>query len=264
MLLAQISDVHVVRRGEALMGTVDTAGYLGRAVARLGAMEERVDAVVVTGDLVDRGTVEEYEHLQELLAPIEVPVYLAMGNHDDRDAFRRVFGAAAYLRDGGKHVQYAVDVGEVRMIVLDTNVPGQPGGRLCEHRRAWLERELAQTTKPVVIAMHHPPFATGIAFMDQLGLDPGDAEALETIVARHGHVARVICGHVHRASSTSFGGTTVSTAPSTAHHVALTLSPTARGGVSYEPPAFALHAWVAPRLVTHHAHIDPFDGPHWF
>src|SRR5438045_3093593 len=119
-MLVQISDLHITAPGRRVAGRVDTAAYLRRCVARLGELVPRPAAVIATGDLVDAGTVLEYEALRDLLAPLAAPLYLMMGNHDDRAAFRAVFGAADYLRGGGEHVQYAFDAGPLRVIALDT------------------------------------------------------------------------------------------------------------------------------------------------
>ena len=82
MLLAQISDLHIKRPGALAYRRVDTAAYLSRCVAALNALEPRPDAVIVTGDLVDQGEPEQYEHLKALLAPLAIPYYLLVGNHD--------------------------------------------------------------------------------------------------------------------------------------------------------------------------------------
>ena len=104
---------------------------------------------------------------------------------------------------------------------------GASAGSLCTQRLAWLEAELErQSHRPVVIAMHHPPFQTLIGHMDKIGLLEG-AQALEAIVARHPNVERVICGHLHRSIQVRFGGTIASTVPAPAHQVSLDLSPQA-------------------------------------
>src|SRR5579863_6575751 len=132
MLLAQISDLHIKRPGALAYQRVDTAACLARCVARLNALEPRPDAVLVTGDLVDRGTAEEYVHLKSLLDALRIPYYLLIGNHDDRAALREVFAERAELREGGEFVQYAIDIGALRVIALDSQVPRQSAGDLCD------------------------------------------------------------------------------------------------------------------------------------
>lgn len=204
-------------------------------------------------------------HLRELLAPLgALPLYLLPGNHDDRGQLRACFPEHAYLGQGG-FVQYSVAVGALQLIALDTVVPGASEGGLCAQRLGWLERELhAQRERPVVIAMHHPPFRTLIGHMDAIGLLEG-AEALEAIVARHPNVERVVCGHLHRAIQVRFGGTLAATVPSPAHQVCLDLAPDAESAWTLEPPGFALHALPqGGRLVSHLAASGRYEGPYPF
>jgi 3',5'-cyclic AMP phosphodiesterase CpdA len=266
MLLAQISDLHIKRPGALAYRRVDTATALAQCVARLNALAPRPDAVVITGDLVDQGSVEEYRHLRTLLAPLEIPFYLLVGNHEERGALRQTFPEQTWLQMCGEFVQYAVDVGALRLIALDSLVPRQSAGALCAARLAWLEAELeVARALPVVIALHHPPFVSGIGHMDQQRLDPASAERLAAILMRHRNVERVICGHVHRPMFTRFGGTVASAVPAPAHQVALDLRDNAPSAFRLEPPAFALHRYdPATGLVTHHAYVDEGQGPYPF
>jgi 3',5'-cyclic AMP phosphodiesterase CpdA len=264
--LVQLTDLHIREPGRLAYGRIDTAPYLERAVQSVLRLPQRPDAVVITGDLSDFGRAAEYEHLARLLAPLPMPIYLMPGNHDDRDQLRRSFPGHAYLAPGvgtAGFVQYSVRVGALRLLTLDTCVPGASHGTLCEERLGWLEQQLdASRGEPVVIAMHHPPFRTLIGHMDEIGLLQG-AEALEALVARHGNVERVICGHLHRAIDVRFGGTIASTSPAPAHQVCLDLSPNAPSAWTLEPPGFRVHAWSAQnrRLVTHLAASGTFEGP---
>jgi Icc protein len=268
MLLAQITDLHIRTPGLLAYGRVDTATCLVRCVERLNALVPRPDAVLVTGDLVDFGTVEEYRHLATLLEPLTIPVYLMVGNHDDRAALREVF-TAPYLHDDrtvGEFVQYAFDLGDMRIIALDSQVPHDSPGTLCDARLAWLEAQLDQARgRPVIVALHHPPFATGIGHMDDMALDPVAASKLEALISSHPNVERVLCGHVHRPVHTRFGGTIASIAPSTAHQVVLDLSADAPSAWVMEPGAYVLHYWQAGTgVVSHHAYVEQFDGPYPF
>jgi 3',5'-cyclic AMP phosphodiesterase CpdA len=265
-LLAQLTDLHIREPGRLAYGRIDTAPYLERAVQSVLRLPQQPGAVVITGDLSDFGRAAEYEHLARLLAPLNMPVYLMPGNHDDRDQLRRSFPEHGYLAAGvgsAGFVQYSVRVGALRLLTLDTCVPGESHGALCDERLAWLEQQLdACRGEPVVIAMHHPPFQTLIGHMDEIGLLQG-AEALEALVARHPNVERVICGHLHRAIDVRFGGTIASTSPAPAHQVCLDLAPDAASAWVLEPPGFRVHAWSARsrRLVTHLAASGTFDGP---
>jgi len=98
MLLAQISDLHIKQPGALAYRRVDTAASLARTIARLNALTPRPDAVLMTGDLVDHGSVEEYRHLKTLLDMLEIPYWLLIGNHDAREPLREVFAERPELR----------------------------------------------------------------------------------------------------------------------------------------------------------------------
>ncbi|WP_144146021.1 phosphodiesterase [Paraburkholderia sp. BCC1884] len=266
MLLAQISDLHIKRPGALAYRRVDTGAYLARCIAALNALNPRPDAVIMTGDLVDQGDPEQYEHLKTLLAPLDIPYFLLVGNHDDRAALRAAFADRAELQSGGDFVHYAVDVGPLRIVALDSMVPGQSAGTLCDARLDWLAAQLdAARGKPTVVALHHPPFLCGIGHMDELRLDPAAAGKLAALIARHPNVERVICGHVHRPMFVRFGGTIACAVPAPAHQVALDLREDAPSAFMMEPPAYALHYYdPATGIVTHHAYVEAADGPYPF
>jgi len=273
MIIAQLSDPHIIAPGmlfRAPVGVtadgkrvsrdIDTAAHLGRAVAAVNALVPRPDIAVVTGDLVDHGAPEEYDHLQSILAPLAMPVFVIPGNHDARAPLRAAFRDAGYLpRDGFLH--YAIDDYPVRLIGLDTLVPDKHFGALCGERLGWVHAALAaRPDRPTVILMHHPPFATGIDFMDRDRFD--GAAALAAIIARHPQVERILCGHLHRAIDCRFAGTVAGTAPSTAHQIRLDLSPEARLSFVFEPPGYQLHLWRDGGLVSHTAVLGDWPGPY--
>jgi 3',5'-cyclic AMP phosphodiesterase CpdA len=261
MLIGQISDLHIKANGKLSYRVVDTAGMLARCVEHVRALKQRPDVLLVTGDLVDFGKPEEYATLKALLAPLPMPYYLIPGNHDERGALRDAFPEHGYLRQWGPFVQYAIDDWPVRLVALDTVIPGQSGGELCVDRLAWLEATLAaQPRKPTIVVMHHPPFRTGIGHMDRMGL--ADASGLAAVIARNPQVERVLCGHLHRPIQVRFAGTIASTCPSPAHQVALDLDREAPSRFVMEPPAYQIHQWsAATGMVSHTAFIGEFAGP---
>lgn len=139
----------------------------------------------------------------------------------------------------------------MRIIVLDTVVPMHSHGMLCSRRLNWLAERLAQAPqRPTIIAMHHPPFKTGIVHMDEIGLLAG-ADALEALVRRHANVEHIMAGHLHRTIFRRFGNTVVSTCPAPAHQVEFDLRPEGPSAFNFEPPGYHLHHWTGGRLVTH-------------
>jgi 3',5'-cyclic AMP phosphodiesterase CpdA len=264
MLIAQLSDPHIRLPGQKAYRVVATDAFLPPAVAAVNAQDPRPDVVIISGDLTDFGRPAEYAHLKHMLDRLEMPYLLLPGNHDDRDALAQVFPDHAYLKGVDGHVQYVVEDYPVRIVVLDTVVPGQSHGTLCERRLAWLADRLAEAPeRPTVIAMHHPPFNTGIGHMDRIGLLQG-AGALARIVGAHGNVERILCGHLHRSIQRRFAGTIASTCPSPAHQVALDLRADGPSAFVMEPPAFLLHDWRDGGLVSHLAYIGPYAGPYPF
>jgi 3',5'-cyclic AMP phosphodiesterase CpdA len=213
--------------------------------------------VLGTGDLVDGGTPAEYARLRHLLSPLPMPVYLIPGNHDDRDALRHAFADYPLMPREG-FIQYVVDDGSLRLIAVDTLLPGKGGGRVDAERLGWLDARLAEApTKPTMIFMHHPPFKTAIDFMDGIGLEGADAMA--DVVRRHPQVERVVCGHLHRSIQSRWAGTLAMTAPGTAHQVCLDLRKNTGLSLSMEPPGYALHLWRdGIGLVSHVVNVGDF------
>jgi len=270
MIIAQISDFHVSFPDSGMDRRNRTADHLQAAVARLNALTPRPDVVLATGDLVEQGAVEEYARLAEILAPLTMPVLPIPGNHDERDNLRAAFPDHAHLPGTGEFLHYVVDDYAVRLVALDTVIPGASGGELCAERLAWLDQRLGEAPdRPTLVFMHHPPFVTGLAKMDTMGLrNPDD---LAAVIARHLQVERIVAGHLHRPIVRRFAGTVASTCPSTAHQIALDLQPTEKLAIVMEPPAIAVHAWLpdGAGLVSHTVYVNDysatpiFDGKDW-
>jgi len=251
MLIVQISDLHVTLPG-ADPGTAGHAANLARCVADIARMEPRPDLVLATGDLAESGTVAEYRYVRELLAPLQAPIRVIPGNHDDRQAMRTAFADDSHLPAGDGPLCYTLEECEPALVALDTLVPGADGGMLDGPQRAWLETTLARLAgRTLVVVMHHPPIATGIRCMDEIALEPKSAGRLGEIVARHGRVERIVCGHVHRPIQARWNGTLVSICPSTAYQGILNLRGDLYDAATAEPPAYQVHFWNGSGLVTH-------------
>lgn len=263
MLIAQITDTHIKLPGKLAYKKVDTAAMLKRCVDELLTLKPQPDLILLTGDLVDLGRRAEYDHLKSILAPIRQRIIAIPGNHDDRDAMRGAFHAEGYLPTDGKFLQFVVEDYPLRIVGLDTLVPGEGGGELCAERLEWLDRTLAQKPDvPTLVLMHHPPFVTGIGHMDKIGLKGADGFA--AVMERHKQVELILCGHLHRTIHAQVGGRPAMTCPSPAHQVALDIDPEAPSCFTMEPPGFMLHWWNGRKLVTHTAVIGSYDGPHPF
>jgi 3',5'-cyclic-AMP phosphodiesterase len=262
--IAQISDLHIKRPGALAYGRVDTARALERCVATLNELTPAPDFVVISGDLVDTPTAEEYEHLKRLLTPLRLPFASVPGNHDAREMMRAAFAGSNYAHRSGP-LNQRVEVAGLDLMLLDSSIPGQPHGQLDASTLEWLEAELVSTAgRPALLFLHHPPFRAGIWHMDRQNLL--NADALAAIVRRHPRIRLVATGHVHRAALTMFAGVPATICPAPNHAVDLDLAELREPSFKVEPPAFHLHAWFPGEgsLVTHQLPIGQFDGPHPF
>lgn len=262
MLIAHITDTHVVAPGtRAYRDQIDTNTMFARAIERLNALVPRPDCVIVTGDLTDHGTLPEYREFTRLLAGLEIPHYLVIGNHDDRTMMMAALDMPYLQQDGDGFVQYVVDHLPVRLIMLDSCSDDHHVGQYCERRLAWLRARLAEAPeRPTVVALHHPPFDTGIVMMDAGGADW--AAGLVDAIAAYPNVQRILCGHVHRSVQTRVGSSIASICPSTAHQVTLDLGvvPMTDNFFEMEPPGFQLHLYRNGMMVTHTAPIERYPG----
>jgi len=245
--LVQLSDPHI----GATWTNRDPAALWRAAIESVRALPDRTDAVLVTGDLVEHGADDEYAAVKSALDAIDVPTFVLPGNHDDRARLRQHF------RLSGAHdepVHYAVDLGPVRLIVLDSTTPGADSGELGERQLEWLEAELATAPEQdTLLAMHHPPFLTGMAPWDAIGVVPADRAALGDVIRRHPQVRRILAGHVHCRITGELAGCIVLSAPST-YVQACPRYDIAELDLSDESAAFAIH-------VVHGSEIVSFVEP---
>jgi Icc protein len=265
LLIAQISDLHIKRPGELAYGRVDTAAALARCVEALNRLMPQPDLVVITGDLVDVPSVSAYGHLKRLLTPLRSPLAAIPGNHDGRGMLRDVWPDQAPVATAA--FNSVRSVGDLDIVLIDSTVPGMAHGALDAETLAWLDAALgASATRPAMLFLHHPPFATGIAHMDVQNLR--NAEDLAATLRKHERARLIAAGHVHRATLTTFAGIAATICPATNHAVALDLDGHLSPSFAVEPPAFHLHAWFPGenfgRVVTHLVPIGEFDGPHPF
>ncbi|HKT86530.1 MAG TPA: phosphodiesterase [Novosphingobium sp.] len=260
MLIAQITDLHIGFSG-------DTAGgynthRLRAVIQRLADGPNRPDLLLISGDMTEFGDGPSYVRLAEMVRGCPFPVAPMVGNHDMRAAMLEAFPDCPRA-DG--FVQYPLDLGALRVLVLDTLEEGRHGGAFCESRAAWLSAELAACPeKPTLIAMHHPPFESGIAWLDSDEREPWIVRLAEA-VAGHRHIKGIVAGHLHRTIHALWQGIPVTVAGSTAATVALDLNPLdpdkpdGRAMITTELPVYALHRWDGRRLVSHVESVGTLD-----
>jgi 3',5'-cyclic-AMP phosphodiesterase len=209
-LLAQISDLHL---GEPAIAGVKPKKSLREVVAAIGALPNPVDAILISGDLAEHAAIEEYELAAELVGAVGVPVHVLPGNHDDRATMRGVFDLPG---EGDAPIDYAVDLGPLRLVVVDSTIPGEDRGGFEPAQLEWLGTELAGAPEqPTIVAMHQPPLTTAIADWDGVNLPVADRDALAAALEPHPQVRAIVAGHLHRIAASSLAGRPVIVAPST-------------------------------------------------
>lgn len=260
MLIAQITDTHVTSPGGSTCGgAVDSAARLAAAIEQLNGLTVAPDCLLITGDLADQGNADEYVHFAQLVAKVDIPVHLAIGNHDDPAAMRAHLDLPEPMPGGW--LQYCVDDYPVRLIFLDSTSDVHHMGELCDERLTWLRDRLAEEPdRPTVISIHHPLFDTGIAFLDAAGTDWADG--LVALLAEHDNVEMILSGHVHRSIQSVVGGVLANICPSTAQQTTLDLaaSPSADALFVLEPAAFQIHRVGEGPVVTHTVPVGDFTG----
>jgi len=245
MRIAHLSDTHLMTGPFA----AEPAAGLAQAIGRLLATTPRPDCVVITGDLADTGSPDEYAALHAILRRCPVPVHLTTGNHDDPAALISEFSGTPYLGGGGS-ASYAVEYPEATIIAADSRLDGSPAGYLGPAQLAWIDQTLrARPEVPAFVCLHHPPLPVGIPFLDGMRLN--DGPEFRQVIGRHPHVARVLAGHVHRVISAPFAGTLMSVAPSTYRQSALRMHDAEPPGYLAEPTGFLLHLLDGTDCVTH-------------
>jgi Icc protein len=222
-VLLHLSDTHLRAGGSRIWDVVDGARNLARALAVIEESGVRPDAVVFTGDLVDRGERAAYAQLRSLVEPfaarLDAPVLWVMGNHDDRAALR-----AELLDDDSADMRPVDRVDEIdglRIITLDTSVPGAHHGELSRDQLGWLT-DVLRTPAPLgtILAMHHPPVPSVLALAASVELR-GQRELAEVLAGTD--VRAILAGHLHYSTFATVAGIPVSVASSTCYAQDLTV-----------------------------------------
>ncbi|KZL05447.1 3',5'-cyclic adenosine monophosphate phosphodiesterase CpdA [Pseudovibrio axinellae] len=263
MNFAQLTDTHLMADGQLAYSCVDTATHLCAAIDHLNAFRPRLDFVIISGDLVDLGDAEEYKLFRQKIEQLEMPYYVIPGNHDHRDVMRQAFADHEYLTKDGA-LQFSIEKEGLRIIGLDTTIPGEHDGHFDANKQAWLREELsAHKEQPTLVFMHHPPFQTGIAHMDEIMLTRAN-EDFWPVLQGQSQVRHIACGHVHRAIETFKGGIPINVCPSSAHQVTLDLKTVGEATFIMDPPAVRIFVWDGVHLINHLSFIGDYGKPRSF
>ncbi|MEV7603936.1 phosphodiesterase [Paenarthrobacter sp. NPDC089322] len=225
-VLLHLSDLHLVGGSGTLHGSVDSAARLQEICDQIVASKIRPEAIIFTGDLADRGEFEAYERLRDMIEPVcdalGAKAIWAMGNHDNRANFRSAFRDASEKSKPQDPVDRSYFVNGLRIITLDTTVPGHHYGELSGAQLDWLAAELA-TPAPdgTILALHHPPVP---CVQDLAVLVELRGQAALADVVRNTDVRTILGGHLHYSTTAGFAGIPVSVASATCYTQDLAVS----------------------------------------
>jgi 3',5'-cyclic AMP phosphodiesterase CpdA len=210
-VLVHISDTHFLAGEGRLYDRVDSVAQLREMLAALERTGRRPEAILFTGDLADRGEAAAYAELAALAEPVAermgARILWGMGNHDDRAAFRSALLGGT--RDEGP-VDQVVWLNGLRVIMLDTSVPGEHYGELDDSQLAWLADELARPALDgTILAMHHPPIPSVLDLA--ISVELRDQSRLARVLMGS-DVRAILAGHLHYSSTATFAGIPVSVA----------------------------------------------------
>jgi len=245
MLIAQISDTHIVQPDMVESKTHGRIDALEAFIEHISGMDEKPDLILHTGDVSQDGKPEEYEAVKLRMNALDIPVFFALGNRDQSENLVDGLSGLGGLKLVEGFLIYSIDEYPVRLIAVDTQNRGSRIGTTCSVRLGILEALLKEDPdKPTALFMHHPPFEVTTSKYPFQFDDPVLADAFLRLVEQHKQVMHLFCGHMHRPYGTELGSCYASVTPS--------LPPDNRLG-EYEAdwnerPLFQLHRWIPDRM----------------
>jgi len=204
--LLQLTDSHLFASPHGRLRGVETLFSLQRVLAHATARKLNVDAVLCTGDIVNDEP-DGYAHFARVLTAFGKPVYCVPGNHDDPARLRGALAAPPFQVGGH------VDLGAWRIILVDSCVPGQAGGRISAAQLQALEAALADRRGFAMVCVHHHPVEMASRWLDKVGIE--NADAFFEVLDAHAHVRAITWGHVHQSFDGRRRGVRLLATPST-------------------------------------------------
>jgi len=243
-----LSDLHLVNPGDSLYGRYPER-QLQSAIDSINRYHADAAYCILSGDLVNEDDVNVYKRLSEILAELQVPCLPMAGNHDNRDLIKQFFELPSV---DGTYIQYSVEAGGWRILLLDTVQTDSSDGEMCEDRLQWLQEELDKDKQsPTLVFTHHPLLPLTLPMQDQESLKSG--ERLLSVLKSAGNVRHWCFGHVHRPVSGSFDNLGFTSMPSIAMQAPLPYP--SWDWNSFEPadelPAFGIIHLARKSVVVH-------------
>jgi 3',5'-cyclic AMP phosphodiesterase CpdA len=253
-VFAHVSDTHLGQdRGD---GGLRARERTERVLRHLDGLPGELDAVLITGDVTDHGTPQEYVEAAKMLDDSRHTPLLCPGNHDVRGPYR-----AGLL--GGDPADTS-PVNQLHVLpgaafaMCDSSIPGRGDGYLDDETLRWLDVALAGAPhdRPAFVCFHHPPLPLHGQYVDpirQFGED-----RLAEVVERHAHVAALLCGHSHTPAATTFAGRPLIAAPGVVSTLKMPWEGETGGPIDYDlPPMLAYHIHDDEGRLTTHFRVVP-------
>jgi len=220
--VAQITDIHLMAKSNARLHGVDTAVSLQKVLDAIGELSPQPEIIIATGDLAEDGSIATYRRFRDLMASVNIPLYVLAGNHDDISAMHDTLVGEAI-----KNVDMA-RVGEWIFLFVNTQVPGESYGHISPDEMSLLKANLELAGEmPVVVSLHHTPMPV----CQQTNCQLQNVSDFNQLVEGFPCVKAVIAGHTHIEAEQLIAGHIQFTTPSTFAQVAhdMELDPGAEG-----------------------------------
>ncbi len=206
-LLVQLSDSHLFAEADGTLLGMNTRESLQGVIELVRAQQPHIDLVLATGDLSQDGTLESYQQFRDMTRQIDAPARWIPGNHDEP----QIMASAAVHSD---LLEPVVDIGNWRVTLLDSAVPGSVPGYLQDQQLQLLVQALSEApNRHHLVCFHHHPVSIGCAWMEPIGLR--NPEALFAVLDRFPQVRAVLWGHVHQEIDRERNGVRLLASPST-------------------------------------------------
>lgn len=252
-----LTDPHICDEGQTIIG-LNPSFQFEKALNHINKYHSNANRLVITGDLTNSGTLSQYNIIRNILKSNRIPTTLMLGNHDNRDNFRKIFWD--YPTDPHGFIQAKESISTKKLIFLDTLL-GPPDlaeehfGEICEERYNWLEKQLQTLSKDkIILFMHHPPFNVGFPGMDKIKLK--DSDQFMNFIKRFPNLLHVVCGHIHRTISGNVQGKSFSIFKSTCHQMPMQQSSIKSSLSVAEPPAYGMLLINDTDIITHSVDFD--------
>ena len=201
MKLIQLTDIHLTSRTSTICGRDPKKNFL-KAIDHALVNHPNAEALFITGDLSDYGDREDYLFLRSHIKQLPIPVHLCIGNHDDRNTFKKVFPT---LTDEKGFIQNVIELSAATALTLDTLKENSHAGEFCAQRMSWLKKQLSSIDKKLIIFLHHHPIKTGVPATDSIMLEEADS-LLSALQPYKEKITFIFHGHCHMNLSGSIAG----------------------------------------------------------